>query len=319
MDGDGLYSIGDLARRTGLTVKAIRFYADREIVPPTERGPNGYRRYDHDAAVRLDLVRTLRALDIDLPTIRRVVDRTLTLAEVARAHAEALQAQIRLLRLRRAVLVVAARRGSDPEEMDLLHKLATLSENERRRLIGDFLDSVFTIPKDAPGGPAASPDLAGIARSLTPELPDDPGVEQVEAWVELAELSQDPDFRALVRRMVEQHRADAARPASAVPRRDPVAAVRDLVGPVLTAGIDPTSPRAAPVVAAVMTEYAHTCDRSDDADLRRRLLVRLETVADPRWERYLRLLSLVNGWSAPERLRPALDWFVTATRARLAC
>ncbi|WP_262982561.1 MerR family DNA-binding transcriptional regulator [Rhodococcus sp. MTM3W5.2] len=29
MDDDALYSIGDLARRTGLTVKVIRFYADR--------------------------------------------------------------------------------------------------------------------------------------------------------------------------------------------------------------------------------------------------------------------------------------------------
>ena len=28
MDGDTLYSIGDLARRTGLTVKAVRFYSD---------------------------------------------------------------------------------------------------------------------------------------------------------------------------------------------------------------------------------------------------------------------------------------------------
>ncbi|GAB2443107.1 hypothetical protein GCM10027187_01910 [Streptosporangium sandarakinum] len=33
---------------------------------------------------------------------------------------------------------------------------------------------------------------------MTPELPDDPGTEQVRAWVELAELSQDPDFRAPV-------------------------------------------------------------------------------------------------------------------------
>jgi hypothetical protein len=62
MDGDTLYSIGELARRTGLTVKAIRFYSDRGIVPPTDRSPAGYRRYGIDAVARLDLVRTLRSI-----------------------------------------------------------------------------------------------------------------------------------------------------------------------------------------------------------------------------------------------------------------
>jgi hypothetical protein len=43
MDGDTLYSIGDLTRRTGLTVKAIRFHSDSGIVAPTDRSPAGYR------------------------------------------------------------------------------------------------------------------------------------------------------------------------------------------------------------------------------------------------------------------------------------
>jgi DNA-binding transcriptional MerR regulator len=143
MDGGTLYTIGDLARRTGLTVKAIRFYSDCGIVPPTDRSPAGYRLYGIDAVARLDLVRTLRDLGLDLPTIRKVVDREISLPEVAAAHAEALAAQIRMLRLRRAVLTAVAKRGSNPKEMDLMHKLAKLSEDERRRLIGDFLDTAF--------------------------------------------------------------------------------------------------------------------------------------------------------------------------------
>ena len=43
MDGDTLYSIGDLARRTGLSVRTIRFYSDRGLLPPTSRSPAGYR------------------------------------------------------------------------------------------------------------------------------------------------------------------------------------------------------------------------------------------------------------------------------------
>ncbi|MBB3729410.1 MerR family transcriptional regulator [Nonomuraea dietziae] len=310
MDGDTLYSIGDLARRTGLTVKAIRFYADRGIVPPTDRSPAGYRRYGIDAVARLDLVRTLRDLGLDLSTIRKVLDREVSLPEVAAAHAEALAVQIRTLRLRRAVLTAVARRGSTPEEMDLMHKLAKLSEDERRRLIDDFLDTAF-------GGLDADAGFAGIRSSMTPELPDSPEIEQVEAWVELAELSQDPDFRGSVRRMAEQYAAERAHGDATTLRRDSAAMVRDEVGPALAAGIDPASPEADAVVAAVMAQYAQVFDRPDDAELRRRLLTRLESANDPRWERYLRLLAVINGWPDPESLAPVYAWFIPALRARI--
>jgi DNA-binding transcriptional MerR regulator len=310
MDGDTFYSIGDLARRTGLTVKAIRFYSDRGIVPPTDRSPAGYRLYGIDAVARLDLVRTLRDLGLDLPTIRKVVDQEISLPEVAAAHAEALAVQIRVLRLRHAVLTAVAKRGSTPEEMDLMHKLAKLSEDERRRLIGDFLGTAF-------GGLDANAEFVGIMRSMTPELPDNPEAEQVEAWVELAELSQDADFRASVQRMAQHHAAERAPGDTTRLRRDPAAAVRDQVGPALVAGIDPASPQADPVVATVTTHYAHVFGRPDDVDLRRRLLTRLETANDPRRERYIQLLAMINGWQAPERLAPALDWFIQALRARI--
>jgi DNA-binding transcriptional MerR regulator len=143
--------------------------------------------YDNDATARLDLVRTLRDLGLDLVAIRKVMDRELTLSQVAAAHAEALDVQIRILRLRLAVLTAVAKRGATPEETHLMHQLAKLSEVERRRLVGDFLDAAF-------GGVGTDLMFAGISRSMTPELPDNPDAEQVQAWVELAELSQDPDF-----------------------------------------------------------------------------------------------------------------------------
>ncbi|MEU8548174.1 MerR family transcriptional regulator [Streptomyces roseoverticillatus] len=92
MNGATLYSIGDLARRTGLTAKTIRFYSDCGIVVPTDCSPAGYRLYDIATVTRLDLVRTLRDLGLDLATIRKVVDQELSLPEAAAAHAEALTA-----------------------------------------------------------------------------------------------------------------------------------------------------------------------------------------------------------------------------------
>lgn len=186
MDGDTLYSIGELARRAGLTVKTIRFYSDRGIVAPTDRSPAGYRLYSIDAVARLDLVRTLRELGLDLPTIRRVVERELSLPEVAATHAEALAVRIRVLRLRHAVLTAVAERGLTAEETDLMH-----------------LDAAF-------GGLGADSTFAGIRRSMTPEIPDSPEAEQVRAWVEWAELALDPGFRASVRRMAEDQAAEQA-------------------------------------------------------------------------------------------------------------
>ncbi|WP_405660410.1 MerR family transcriptional regulator [Streptomyces sp. NBC_01166] len=310
MDDDTLHSIGELARRTGLTVKTIRFYSDRGIVTPTDRSPAGYRLYAVDAVARLDLVRTLRDLGLDLPSIRKVMDREISLPEVAAAHAEALAVQIRTLRQRRAVLTAVATRGATPEETDLMHKLAQLSEHERRSLIDDFLDSVF-------GGPGADPVFAAAMRSMTPELPDNPEDEQVQAWMELAELSQDPDFRAVLRRTAEDHAAERACGGTTGPHRDLVGTVRDLVGPALADGIEPASPRADPVVAALTAHYARVLGRPDDAELRRRLLTRLEGVSDARRERYSQLLAVINRWSAPERLAPVLEWSVEALRARV--
>ncbi|MER5264166.1 MerR family transcriptional regulator [Actinosynnema sp. NPDC002837] len=292
MDGDAVFPIGELARRTGLTVKAIRFYSDGGIVPPTGRSPAGYRLYDHDAVARLDLLRTLRELGLDLPTIRRVLDRELTVAQVAAAHAQALAVRIDVLRLRRAVLTIVAERGAGPEEMGLMHRLAKLSEDGRRQLVGEFLDHAF-------GDVADDPAFVGIMRSMTPELPEQPEVAQVEAWLELARLTQDPDFRACLRRLVEHLVLvrEGLRP-------DPTAVVRDAVARALAAGVEPTSAEAGRVVAEVLARVPHV-----PVD---RLAALLETANDPRRERYVRLLAVINGWRAPESAAPALDWFLRA-------
>src|SRR5262245_35813131 len=81
-------SIGVLARRTGLTVKTIRYYSDIGLVPETRRTRSGYRRYDASALIRLSLVRTLRELGLDIATIRAVLERRADLPGVAAAHIE---------------------------------------------------------------------------------------------------------------------------------------------------------------------------------------------------------------------------------------
>ncbi|MFI9361916.1 MerR family transcriptional regulator [Kitasatospora sp. NPDC053057] len=308
MDGDTLFSIGDLARRTGLTVKTIRFYSDSGIVPPTDRSPAGYRLYDISALARLDMVRTLRDLGLDLAVIRQVLDHEVTVPEIAAAHADALEVQIRTLRLRRAVLRAVAKRGSTTEEMDLMHKLAKLSDVERRCLISDFIDDTF-------GGLDANADFVDMMRSAMPDLPDDPEPDQVDAWVELAELAQDPDFRTAVRRMAQYQAAERAQGDTTGLHHDLTETVRDQIGRALDADIAPTSAEAAQILNTLTARYAQTFSRADDADLRHWLLTRLEMAGDPRAERYWHLLAVINGWPVPPSLAPVFAWFMEALRA----
>src|SRR3954463_2394920 len=138
-----LLSIGELSARTGLPVRTIRFYSDRGVVPPAERSEAGYRLYGPDALARLGLVRTLRDLGVDLATIRRVLERELSVAAVASAHAAALDAQIRVLRVQKALLQAVARRGADPKELLTMHRLAQLSDSERRRIVAHLSSPLF--------------------------------------------------------------------------------------------------------------------------------------------------------------------------------
>ncbi|MFG3229822.1 MerR family transcriptional regulator [Kitasatospora sp. NPDC048194] len=299
-----VWTIGELARRTGLTVKTVRFYSDQGIVSPADRNPAGHRRYGADAVARLDLVRTLRELGLGLPEIRRVLERERALPDVAAAHAEALDLRIRVLRLRRAVLGAVARNGSTTEELTLVHRLARLTGEERQRLVGEFLAEVF--------GPDGR--TAGAARSLTPELPEDATVEQVEAWVELARLAGDGGFRELLRGLAAAEVADCG--AGAPPRPGLAVLVRETADPAAEAGVEPRSPEAAEVVAGLLERYAALPGvAATGGASRARLLERLRAMADPRRERYLTLLAVINGWAPPEGSAPVLDWAVQALTA----
>nr|WP_228472659.1 hypothetical protein [Streptomyces cyaneochromogenes] len=66
-------------------------------------------------------------LELGLDAIGQVVDRELTLGDVAAQHAAALEAQIGILRPRRAVLTAVAKRGPTPEEMERGWSWAELS------------------------------------------------------------------------------------------------------------------------------------------------------------------------------------------------
>ncbi|MGN6201526.1 MAG: MerR family transcriptional regulator [Solirubrobacterales bacterium] len=70
---DGKMTIGELARRTGMTIRNIRAHQTRGLLPPPEvHGRTGY--YNEDHVARIELTREMQAEGLNLEAIRRVLE-----------------------------------------------------------------------------------------------------------------------------------------------------------------------------------------------------------------------------------------------------
>ena len=65
--------IGELARRSGLTVKTLRFYEDAGVLTEPAREPSGYRDYEARALTRLQFVRAAQAAGLTLAEVRQII------------------------------------------------------------------------------------------------------------------------------------------------------------------------------------------------------------------------------------------------------
>ncbi|PRX50516.1 DNA-binding transcriptional MerR regulator [Prauserella shujinwangii] len=305
-----MFTIGELSRRTGLPVKTIRFYSDEGLLPPTDRTHAGYRLYDAHALARLELVRTLRELGVGLADIERVLAEATTVAELAERHVTVLDEQIRVLRLRRSVLRAVAKRKSELDEVKLMNRLASMPDEERKRLVDEFWDEVSA-------GLDVDSEFYGWMRSTKPELPDDPTPEQVEAWVEFAELVRDPDFRRLIRGMGEQHERRRSEgeefAAPTLDQRETWADWSERAQAAMDAGLAPDSAEGR-ALADDVARASLGPGESDGAEFRATLAERIASGNDRRAERYWQLLAVINGWPTVPSRHDAVEWLVAALR-----
>lgn len=65
--------IGEVATRTGLSLRTIRHYDELKIVTPSERSPGGFRLYTEADVERLLLVKTMRPLDFSLDQMHELL------------------------------------------------------------------------------------------------------------------------------------------------------------------------------------------------------------------------------------------------------
>jgi MerR family copper efflux transcriptional regulator len=107
-----LVQIGQVAERTGLSLRTIRFYEESGLVVPTARSEGGFRLYSEDDVARLEVIKRMKPLGFSLDEMRELltlladlavaggpereplVDRLRMFHEAARVRVDALRAEL---------------------------------------------------------------------------------------------------------------------------------------------------------------------------------------------------------------------------------
>jgi DNA-binding transcriptional MerR regulator len=306
------YAIGRLARLSGVPVKTIRFYSDEGLLPPRGRTDAGHRRYDDADLAKLQLIRSLRELGVDLDTIRQALAGHADLGSLLGAHVRTLETRIRGLQ-RQLVVLRAAGDSPSAATVRRVQALADLDAAERRALLDRFWDRV--------AGEAPSQGAAHLRRLGTVELPDDPTPKQLDAWIELAALVGDEDFQATTRRNAEWLANVADGPLDLTHLQDGTRKAFETARQLRATGVGAEDPAAMPAARALVDGYARALGRTPDAAFARWLLERHDAHTDPRAARYWQLVATITGRlpTAEEQEQiSTYPWVIEALRATVA-
>lgn len=130
-----LWKVGELARRTGLSIRTLHHYDALGLLSPTRRSETGYRLYTPADVARLQQIVSLRELGLSLEEIRTLLDDpAVSPLHVVELHLERIREQMVLQRDLAARLESIATRLAAAEEVsveDLFHIMEVMSTMER--------------------------------------------------------------------------------------------------------------------------------------------------------------------------------------------
>ncbi len=104
--------VGELAKATGKTVRAIHLYEDMGLLKPHERSKGRYRLFSHDALVRVRWITKLQSLGFSLSEIQ----------ELARAQQGSESAKFAAAHLREVYVEKLAETRAKLDELEALER-----------------------------------------------------------------------------------------------------------------------------------------------------------------------------------------------------
>ena len=284
MTGDTL-GIGDLARRTGVPVRTIRFYCDEGLLEPA-RSVGGHRRFESAAVDRLTLVRRLRGLGLGLRSITDVLAGRRSLDDAVAAERTALDREVATLAWRRSML----RAVEEASPTDRAARLELLSAVQDGFSAHDALVRLWHPMTTGPIPPDTVRMFLDISAPRPPELPT---TAQVVAYAELVLLAAD---RALAVHLRASTLVGHDRIADLGALHAEVGEACSLAAPQVAAGAQP-SPGAA--LDRFVAAHAAALGAGDSPEFRRALNHRTAADRHPRLRRYWHLAGEVTGEPAP--------------------
>ncbi|MDB5095947.1 MAG: MerR family transcriptional regulator [Cyanobacteria bacterium RYN_339] len=204
-----MWKIGDLARRTQLTVRTLRHYDQIGLLSPSERTDGGHRLYTEADVARLQRILSLRQLGFSLDEVQACLDRSdFALGPLVALHIERLEAQITLQQQLVKRLTALDERLKDKGRVSVTQLFETM---EAITMLDKYL-SPEMIQKlvDSRG---ADPDRAEFkamieklrATMQAGEAPDGPAAQALaKAWIARSKetIGNDPELGAGLQRML---------------------------------------------------------------------------------------------------------------------
>jgi DNA-binding transcriptional MerR regulator len=228
--GPALLTIGQVADYVGLTVRAIRHYHQRGLIPEPERDVSGYRRYDASAVIELIRIKALADAGVPLARIEEVLgagpeEFAGALTQIDKALTQRIR-ELQEQRRRISHLAGGDRLYVAPEIADLFDKFRELGissgaiqiERDGWILIAARYPDQARQWARAKLDALASPDFQQIYRAYSEAYdyaPDDPRLDTIaDSLLDFAERHQEE---------LQHHEVDLQQVSAGSPLEDPVA------------------------------------------------------------------------------------------------
>lgn len=125
--------IGEVAERTGVTQRTLRFYEEKGLLRPPTRMDGGFRLYSEDDVTRVEHIRQLQnLLGVTLAEIKEMVDAEEVLQELKAQYRPEADVSEKKRQLQKAIDVVTRQHGIVSQKAEQMSEMKGQLEERLR-------------------------------------------------------------------------------------------------------------------------------------------------------------------------------------------
>ncbi len=141
--------IGEVAERTGVTQRTLRFYEEKGLLRPPSRMDGGFRLYSEDDVKRVQRIRKMQdLLGISLAEIKEMVEAEGILRELRAQFNPAAELPEKRSQLEKAIEATNAQHGIVKHKIKQMREMEAQLE-ERQRLFDRWMRELEQMERDA--------------------------------------------------------------------------------------------------------------------------------------------------------------------------